>query len=144
VKVVAITAYLLCGMRWLKVVLPEMMRYRLEDQLPRIHAQTLVLYGEFDANCLPDWADTVVALLPHAQAWEVRDAAHSVIVAHARAIARLCAHHAGQPLPPPAPTTNDTAFPPKQSPSPLFRPSCGRSPGAGAPSCSASSAVTTS
>jgi pimeloyl-ACP methyl ester carboxylesterase len=100
VKVVALTAYLLCGMRWFKVVLPEMMRYRLEDELPRIHAHTLVVYGEFDANCPPDWADTVVGLLPHAQAWEVRDAAHSVIVAHARAIARLCADHAHRQLPP--------------------------------------------
>jgi pimeloyl-ACP methyl ester carboxylesterase len=100
VKVVAVTAYLLCGMRWIKVVLPEMMRYRLEDQLPRIHARTLVVYGESDANCPPDWADTVVSLLPRAQAWEVPDAAHSVIVAHARAIARLCADHAHQQLPP--------------------------------------------
>jgi hypothetical protein len=44
--------------------------------------------------------DTVVRLLPHAQAWEVPGAAHSVIVAHARAIAHLCADHAHQPLPP--------------------------------------------
>lgn len=94
VKVIAVSAYLLCGLRWFTRVLPEMMQYRLEDQLPHITANTLVLHGEWDRNCPPDWAHTVAHLLPHAEIWQVPNAAHSVIVAHAAEIAEICARHA--------------------------------------------------
>lgn len=84
VKVLAVSGYLLCGFKWFSRVLPEMMQYPIERQLPRVQAATLVVYGRDDRNCPRRWAETVTKLLPQAQAWEVPDGAHSVVLAHAR------------------------------------------------------------
>lgn len=92
-------AYLLCGPRWFSRVLPEMLRYRIEETVPHIRASTLVIRGEFDYLVPRDWADEIADALPHARAWEIPGAAHSVMHAHAEEVARLCVEHARGPVP---------------------------------------------
>ncbi len=97
VKLLAMGAYLLCGPRWFSRVLPAMMSYPIEDELGAIEAGTLVIRGEFDANCPRDWADRVADTLPRSAVWEIPGAAHSVMYAHAEQVSRLCVEHARDP-----------------------------------------------
>jgi len=94
VKLLAVSAYLLCGFRWFSRVLPKMMTYRIEDVLPRIQARTLLIRGEYDAVVPRDWLERAGAMIPHSTNWEIPDAAHSVMHAHAEEVARLCVSHA--------------------------------------------------
>ena len=96
IKVLAIRAYLVCGVRWFLRVLPKMMRYRIEDRLPRIRASTLVIRGEHDADATRAWVEEMGRLLPRARLWEIPGAAHSVRHAHADEVARLCVEHAAR------------------------------------------------
>lgn len=93
VAVMAVSAYLLCGVRWFSRVLPSMMRYRIEGVLPRISARTLVISGERDTLCPQSWSDEVTGLLPDAESWRIPGAAHSVMHANAEEVARLCVAH---------------------------------------------------
>lgn len=94
VVVVVLYAYLLCGPRWFSRVLPSVLRYRIEDVLPQIAANTLVVGGERDALCPTSWIQEVTDLLPQAQAWQIPNAAQSVMHANAENVARLCSAHA--------------------------------------------------
>ncbi len=93
IAALALYAYLLCGVRWFSRVLPEMMRYPIEDVLPQITANTLVITGERDALCPRSWAQELADRLPHAQVWLIPQAAHSVMHANAEDVARLCIAH---------------------------------------------------
>lgn len=99
VAVLAAAAYLLCGPRWFSRVLPEMMQYRIEETVPRIRASTLLIRGEFDRLVPREWAEEIAEATPHARAWEIPDASHSVMHAHAEEVARLCVEHARAPQP---------------------------------------------
>jgi pimeloyl-ACP methyl ester carboxylesterase/uncharacterized protein YjbJ (UPF0337 family) len=94
VAILAIYAYVLCGPRWFSRVLPEMMAYRIENVLPRLNSEVLVLTGELDRLCPRYWAQEVSELLPRARVWEIAGAAHSVMHANAEDVARLCVRHA--------------------------------------------------
>lgn len=96
VKVLAVSAYLLCGFHWFFQILPKMMRFPLERALPHVRAATLVIRGEFDAVCPSDWATRVGELLPRSRTWEMPGAGHSVMYAHAEEVAVLCVEHARQ------------------------------------------------
>jgi pimeloyl-ACP methyl ester carboxylesterase len=97
VKVLAISSYLLCGFKWFLRVLPRMMSFPLEDRLPLVQANTLVIRGEHDAVAPREWVRRVGRLLPHSRSWEMPDAAHSVMHAHADEVARLCVAFAEHP-----------------------------------------------
>jgi len=97
VKVLAISAYLFCGFRWFSRVLPKMMAFPIEERLPHIQAQTLVIRGEFDAVSPREWVEQIGELLPHSKLWEIPGAAHSVMYAHAEEVARLCVEYARRP-----------------------------------------------
>lgn len=97
VKVLALSSYLLCGVKWFSRVLPEMLHYRIEDQLPHIQASTLVIRGEHDFNAPAPWVERLVDLLPRSRAYEIPHAAHSVMHAHAETVAELCVEHARRP-----------------------------------------------
>ncbi|AZZ57519.1 alpha/beta hydrolase [Rathayibacter iranicus] len=99
VALLAAGAYLLCGPRWFSRVLPEMMQYRIEDTVPQIRASTLVIRGEFDRLVPREWAEEIAVAIPHARAWEIPGASHSVMHAHAEEVARLCVEHARAPQP---------------------------------------------
>lgn len=94
VKVLAISSYLFCGVKWFARVLPKMMSFPIEERLPHIQAHTLVIRGEFDSVSPRDWIDEITSLLPSSRAWEIEGAAHSVMYAHAEAVAKLCVRHA--------------------------------------------------
>lgn len=94
VKLLAISAYLLCGFRWFSRILPKMMRYPIEECLPKVTADTLLIRGEFDAVVPREWLEKANGLLPRSSMWEMPGAAHSVMHAHAEEVARLCVAHA--------------------------------------------------
>lgn len=94
VKILAISSYLLCGPKWFARILPKMMRFPIEDRLPDIKAHTLVIRGEFDAVAPREWIDEIGRLLSSSRLWEIKGAAHSVMYAHAEAVADLCVKHA--------------------------------------------------
>ncbi len=94
VKILAISAYLFCGVKWFARVLPKMMSFPIEERLPHITAHTLVIRGEFDAVAPREWVEEVGRLLPSSRLWEIEGAAHSVMYAHAEAVADLCVQHA--------------------------------------------------
>lgn len=94
VKVLAISAYALCGFKWFSRVLPKMLKYPIEDALPKIRAHTLVIRGEYDAVAPREWVERVGELLPSSRLWEIPGAAHSVMYAHAEEVAKLCVDHA--------------------------------------------------
>lgn len=97
IKVLAIGAYLLCGPRWFLRVLPAMVRFRIEDRLPRIRAHTLVIRGEHDAVVPRAWVERVAATVPFGSTWEIGGAGHSVMHGHAEGVARLCVAFARAP-----------------------------------------------
>lgn len=97
VKFLAVSSYLLCGFKWFFRVLPRMISFPLEDRLPLIQANTLVIRGEHDAVAPRDWVTRVGRLLPHSRSWEMPDSAHSVMHAHADEVARLCVAFAEHP-----------------------------------------------
>ncbi|KQO07436.1 hydrolase [Agreia sp. Leaf244] len=97
VKFLAVSSYLLCGFKWFFRVLPRMMRFPIEDRLPLVQANTLVIRGEHDAVAPRDWVTRVGELLPHSRSWEMPDSAHSVMHAHADEVARLCVAFAEHP-----------------------------------------------
>jgi pimeloyl-ACP methyl ester carboxylesterase len=97
VKVLAVSGYIFCGPKWFSRVLPEMMRFAIEDRLPKVTAHTLVIRGEYDAVSPRDWVDRVGELLPSSRLWEMPGAAHSVMHAQAEEVARLCVDHVRQP-----------------------------------------------
>jgi pimeloyl-ACP methyl ester carboxylesterase len=97
VKVLALRAYLVCGVHWFSQVLPKMMTYPIEQQLPKVRAHTLVIRGEHDAVAPRSWVEQIGRLVPSSRLWEMPGAAHSVMHAHAEEVARLCVEHAEQP-----------------------------------------------
>ncbi|TWX40067.1 alpha/beta hydrolase [Frigoribacterium sp. ACAM 257] len=97
VKVLALRAYLVCGVHWFSQVLPKMMTYPIERQLPKVRAHTLVIRGEHDAVAPRSWVEQIGRLVPSSRLWEMPGAAHSVMHAHAEEVARLCVEHAEQP-----------------------------------------------
>ncbi|MGI8457700.1 MAG: alpha/beta fold hydrolase [Propionibacteriaceae bacterium] len=97
VKALVLSAYVVCGPRWFSRVLPQMMRYRIEDRVSRVESQVLIIRGEHDANCTRAWAVDLAERLPRSKVWEVPDAAHSVMYAHAREVAQLCVRYARHP-----------------------------------------------
>lgn len=97
VKALALSSYLLCGVKWFSRVLPEMLYYPIEEHLPHVQASTLVIRGQNDFNSPADWVERIADLLPRARAFEIPGAAHSVMHAHAEEVARLCVEHARTP-----------------------------------------------
>jgi pimeloyl-ACP methyl ester carboxylesterase len=53
--------YLRCGIRWYLTVLPSMLAYRTEDDLPRIHVPTVVVRGEHDPIAPEEWTRALAA-----------------------------------------------------------------------------------
>ncbi|AJW77787.1 alpha/beta fold hydrolase [Clavibacter michiganensis] len=97
IKVLAIRAYLVCGVRWFLRVLPRMMSFPIEARLPDIRASTLVIRGEHDAVVPRAWVEEMGRLLPRARLWEIPGAAHSVMHDHADEVTRLCLAHLERP-----------------------------------------------
>lgn len=97
VAVLALQAYALCGVRWFSRVLPEMLEYPIEDVLPRVTANTLVISGSEDDLCPRVWIDQVAELLPSCRVSIIPGAAHSIMHAHADVVAQLSVEHVRRP-----------------------------------------------
>ena len=97
VALLAIQAYLLCGVRWFSRVLPEMMHYPIEETLPDVHSNTLVISGQLDALCPAGWIEEIESLLPSCRVSIIPNAAHSIMHAHADEVARLAMQHVRHP-----------------------------------------------
>lgn len=97
VKGLALSAYLLCGVRWFSRVLPAMMRYRSEDRITEIESPVLLIRGELDAVCPRPWIDELAKGASTSKSWEIPGAAHSVMYANAEAVAELCVRYARDP-----------------------------------------------
>ncbi|MFF1573117.1 alpha/beta fold hydrolase [Leifsonia sp. NPDC058292] len=74
--------YLRCGIRWYLAVLPSMLSYRIEDDLPRIPVPTLVLRGEHDPIAPEEWTRALASAGIRSRAETVAGARH--LVQHAR------------------------------------------------------------
>lgn len=86
-------SYILCGPVWFFRTVPQMMHYPIEERIGAVAAHTLILRGEHDSVCPPRWAAGLARSAPHARAWEVPAAAHSVMYKHAEAVAKLSIEH---------------------------------------------------
>lgn len=98
VTFLAVMAYLTCGFGWFFKVLPQMLSYRIREAAPRIQSPTLIIRGEYDAVSRREWVARLASDFPDATTVEIEGAAHSVMHAHAREVARLCADHAAGAL----------------------------------------------
>lgn len=105
VAILATEAYLLCGVRWFSRVLPEMMHYPIEETLPKVRSNTLVISGALDALCPPEWIDQVMELLPSGRVEIIEQAAHSIMHAHADTVSALAVAHVQHPGTDPLPKT---------------------------------------
>ncbi|OKL55109.1 hypothetical protein BSZ39_00840 [Bowdeniella nasicola] len=77
-RLIAVRAYLQCGIAWFLDVLPQMMRYPIEQRIPLVQCPTLLVRGEYDYICPTAWLEWLGAANPRV----VSGAAHSVIYAH--------------------------------------------------------------
>lgn len=62
---------------------------RLEDKLPRISAPTLVVRGQCDPICRPEWAEEVARTLPDGRLAVIPDAAHTLVFASPKELVAL-------------------------------------------------------
>lgn len=95
-KVLAIgfVQYLKAGPRWFAAKLTQMLDHRIEDVLPRLRADTLVIRGEEDYVCPRDWCLRVTELIPHATFREVPGHGHEVMIRSPDPVAGLIIAHA--------------------------------------------------
>jgi pimeloyl-ACP methyl ester carboxylesterase len=61
----------------------------IEERLPRVQAETLVLRGRYDAVVRQVWAERMVELLPHGRLIVVSGAAHNAHFTRAAKVAEL-------------------------------------------------------
>lgn len=90
---IAMSGYLRCGPRWFLQVLPRMMTYPIEERLPLVTAELLVIRGVHDAVAPEAWIEMVCSLPAQAHWVEIPGAAHAVIYDHSDEVARLILEH---------------------------------------------------
>ena len=82
------TDYVRCGLRWYLAVLPSMLAYRVEEDLPALTIPVTVFRGDRDPIARADWARAVTSLAPNGRLVELPGAPHVVMLDHPREIAR--------------------------------------------------------
>ncbi|MDQ1608764.1 MAG: hypothetical protein QOE16_1496 [Microbacteriaceae bacterium] len=83
--------YVRCGPRWYLSVVPSMLAYRLEDDLPAIDVPVVVVRGVRDPIAGRGWVAALAALGRNASAIEVPGSRHLVMHARPAATARCLA-----------------------------------------------------
>jgi pimeloyl-ACP methyl ester carboxylesterase len=86
--------YLRAGVPWYVATLRQMLEHRLEDVLPRVGADVLVVRGERDTVATSAWGRAATDLLPRGRLAVVPGGAHAVMVSHAEQVAALVVAHA--------------------------------------------------
>ena len=87
--------YIKTGPRWFFRKLRVMLDHRIEDVLPRLHADVLVLRGADDRVCPHDWCTQVAGLLPHGRMSEIPERGHEAMITNPHPVAELIRAHAG-------------------------------------------------
>ena len=90
---VGLQNYLKAGPRWFATKLHDMMDHHIEDVLPRVAADTLVLRGTRDHVCPRRWAQEVTGLLPHGRLVELPGRRHETMVKDGTLPAELIVAH---------------------------------------------------
>ncbi|RXZ73302.1 alpha/beta fold hydrolase [Agromyces albus] len=95
-KVIALglTAYAKAGPRWYAANLRPMLEHRMEQTLPLVQAETLVIRGETDKVVPRYWAAEVAALVPKGRVAEVPGRGHETMVTENLRVAELIVRHA--------------------------------------------------
>lgn len=83
-----LTDYLRCGPRWYLKVLPSMLAYRIEDDLPALGMPVTIVRGERDPIARTEWSHALASLAPQGRLVEVPGAPHVVMLSRPREIAR--------------------------------------------------------
>jgi pimeloyl-ACP methyl ester carboxylesterase len=99
-KVLAIgmVQYAKAGPRWFIAKLRQMLDHRIEDVLPRLTADTLVIRGEDDYVCPQEWCARVTALLPNSAGLrEVGGRGHEAMIRSPEPVAEMIIEHAMRP-----------------------------------------------
>jgi pimeloyl-ACP methyl ester carboxylesterase len=109
VALMALSAYLLCGVVYFLTVLPHMLRYRLVDRIGGAPASILLIRGEFDTTSPRRFHSRLVAAASRGRRWEILGASHSIINGHAVGVADLVLRHIGDELPSKGQLTSDEA-----------------------------------
>lgn len=81
--------YAKAGPLWFVKKLRLMLAHAIEDVLPRVPAQALVLRGETDRVCPHDWCQRVADLLPMGELREIPDRGHEAMIKNAAPAAAL-------------------------------------------------------
>lgn len=93
IALLAVSAYLLCGVLYFFETLPHMLRYRISDRVGAGRATLLLVRGEFDRPSPRRLHSRLVARARDARRWEIEGAAHCVVNSHAVGVARLVRRH---------------------------------------------------
>jgi pimeloyl-ACP methyl ester carboxylesterase len=86
--------YLKAGPRWYFKTLRTMMEHRVEETMPRVKADTLVVRGTDDFLCPKHWVDRIVATIPRSRLMHVPGTGHEVMMTNGTTVGTLIAHHA--------------------------------------------------
>lgn len=98
---VSVRGYLSAGLRWPLELLPAMVRYPIEDRIADLGGRLVIVRGEFDRLCPPEWAERLLNRSGAQGGIVVADgAAHQVVVDNADEVVAAAIAAAGRgPLP---------------------------------------------
>lgn len=98
---VSVRGYLSAGLRWPLELLPAMLRYPIEARIAGLGGRLVIVRGEWDALCSPEWAERLMNLSGAEGGIILAEgAAHQVVVDHADEVASAALAAAGRaPLP---------------------------------------------
>lgn len=88
---VVLSDYVRCGMRWYLAILPSMLGYRIEEDLPRISVPVIVIRGVRDPIARRPWVAALAARTRWGRAVSVDGARHLVMHAQPQETAALIA-----------------------------------------------------
>ncbi|CDK00018.1 Alpha/beta hydrolase fold containing protein [Microbacterium sp. C448] len=86
--------YVKTGPRWFLRKLRVMLDHHIEETLPEVQAEALVLRGADDRVCPLEWVAHVTELLPHAGMREIPERGHEAMITNPDPAARLIIGHA--------------------------------------------------
>ncbi|WP_396641217.1 alpha/beta fold hydrolase [Microbacterium sp.] len=87
-------SYVKTGPRWFLRKLRVMLDHRIEETLPAVKAEALVLRGADDRVCPSAWVAHVTELLPHARMRDIPERGHEAMITNPAPAARLIIAHA--------------------------------------------------
>ncbi|MEF3402890.1 alpha/beta fold hydrolase [Agromyces sp. CCNWLW203] len=91
---IGLVSYAKAGLGWYLEALGPVMQHRIEETLPRIPAQTLVIRGERDRIAPRYWAEQVASRVQRGRLVEVPGRGHETMITAGPRVADLIARHA--------------------------------------------------